>query len=245
MKFNSAISRPRTQFIYSHAEQVTPAYIKDSVLAVAAITVIGAFSGSLIALLAALAIELTHPFQWSAAGGAAGGSLCLTVILDLFPRMIFTRQTIDNDAPDEPEPQSAPITKWVLPTGGNNFRQGEFNVSVDLLTDWCQAAYNEESLGFGKWVPVFNREFNTNGRQRFEEFRSEWLSRNLVYNAGGNQGLRLTDDGWEWVGGWLISQGRLQTSAPPTPPPAQLEEGQNRACGTHAHARTEGGNDGS
>lgn len=228
---------------FTEAIKSTPAFTRQAVVTVLGLTGAAAMGLAFVFFFFAVAAASTIPFRVAAIGAGLGSFMGLMVSLNIFERMAIQTERISNTPPEARELAPVdPQTSWVLITGPNTRIMGQFNVPPTLLTDWCQAAYNSQSLAYAAWVPRFCQEFGGRGRDKFEEFRAEWIRRELAEDAKGNVGLRLTDPlGWAFVEQALVRQGLLRVETPPTPPQArlgtgELENGPNR----HTHTGTQG-----
>ena len=154
--------------------------------------------------------------------------------------IMSTTETIEGVDPVAlPAPRPPSVTAWTMPKAeGNGLRMGRFNIPDHLLGEWCQVAYREGPLAYSAWVPKFCAVFKGQGRQKFDEFRQDWIDEGFGEDAKGNRGLVLTDAGWDYCERVLRMLGMLKQA---TPLPSQLGAGQaERAPSIHAHAGTQG-----
>ncbi len=83
------------------------------------------------------------------------------------------------------------VTHFELPTGPQSFRFGEIRLPPELVIEWCQAAWNRQSLAYGAWESKFALPDGTQGRERYQQFRGWLVREGYAEEVGGNIGLRI------------------------------------------------------
>lgn len=152
------------------------------------------FFAFLLAAFVSLAIKqpLWGALVWA---GLVAAGVWFSMLVDWRALLVATEDItgldLDGDGySGEPEmPQ--PSTHFTLPTGPGSVRMGELDLAPELVIDWCHAARNGYSLSFTSWQGRFALPDGSQGRERYQEFRTWLVKEKYAEEIGGNVGLRI------------------------------------------------------
>jgi hypothetical protein len=135
--------------------------------------------------------------------------------------IMFTVETIESGAPAVPmlpAPRIVRPVEWSVKTPNGKYVLGDFDLSPQLIAEWCQAAAEGRSLAINNWKEKFALPDGSGGQLRYEQFLDQLVHRGALKKVGGSVGYRPTALGWNVV------VGTLNGGAPPTLPAPEDED---------------------
>jgi len=163
-------------------------------------------SGFFVFLLAAF---FSLAIEWPLGGALVCGAIAAIIVwfgmMVDWKELLIAKETIKGPAQEVSGDASQPATHFTLPTGPGSFRIGKLDYPPELVINWCNAAWNRQSLSYSAWESHFALPGGIDGRERYLQFRTTMVKKGFAEEVGGNIGFRpcwKNPDAVKFIGGF-------------------------------------------